>query len=147
MHTCNISTTLVQTNNERRHLQDVLLNKLSTSSVPFSNNNAWYQGQQMAKNYPGWIFFLQSDQISRSTHLHPCSINKIQEIYHVVFCSINHLYMALMSFKYNIVYIYTFMLAWQHYIRVPHLVLTVLKFYFNCCIIHVATISYANQWT
>ena len=46
----------------------------------------------------------------------------------MVFPGINHLYIAPMSFKYNIAPIYTFMLPWQHHISAGLLVLIVLIF-------------------
>ena len=54
-------------------------------------------------------------------------------LYHMAFGGINHLYIALMSFKY-IVSISTFMLPWQHHIKVGHLILIVLIFDFNLSI-------------
>ena len=53
----------------------------------------------------------------------------------MVFGGINHLYIAFMSFKYDIASIYTFMLPLQHHTRAGHLVLIVLTFDFNLSII------------
>ena len=88
----------------------------------------------MAKNSTGWIFLLQNDHVSPSTH--PCSINEIWEIYHGIWGYKS--YIDLMSFKYNIASIYMFILPWQHHITAGHLGLIVLKFDFNLSVIHEA---------
>ena len=41
----------------------------------------------------------------------------------MVILGINHLYIALMSFKYNITLTYLFMLPWEWHIKAGHLVL------------------------
>ena len=56
----------------------------------------------------------------------------------MAFVGINQLYIALMSFKYNIVSIYTFMLPWQHHLKAGHLILIVLIFDLYFSIIHDA---------
>ena len=83
-----------------------------------------------------------SSKVARSVKAHTDTSmfhkQNIGNVYHMVFCSINHLYVALMSFNYNCAPIYTFMLPWQHHIRAGHLVLIVLIFDFNLSIIDEA---------
>ena len=89
-----------------------------------------------------------SSKVTRSaeahTHIH-VPWTKYRKYIKWYFLDINHLYVALRSFKYNIASIYTFrVLPWQHHIRAGHFILIVPVFDFNICIIHEAVMRYAN---